>query len=479
MRNKYVQMSLLDIYKDVSASLEDNKPKLFRMLDEQIDWDAIIPARFNAAFYRRIGRPREYPLEGFIKSLLLQRIFGYTDDSLLLVTLHHSKEMRDFCGFRKVPDAAKLTRFKQDFLPYIAEVFERLVDITEPICRTMDEGLADSLIFDTTGIESYVAENNPKFYHTKLNQAKAFAKANQEVNPYKAVYGFFPDHALANPAVKQQYVNGHFCYAQKAGILTNGLGIIRHVALFDEDFKAAHPEMPVEKRSDNPDADKEIGDAKALLPVLYDFRVAHPSLAYSTFMGDSSFDSYDLYTALLGEYRFSRAVIPMNPRNSAGKSSADFNKFGIPLCPADKAPMRFHSVCGGKNRSKRMKFICPKSETILTLHGTSRRCRCENPCSTSAYGRSVYVYPDADKRLYPRMIRDTQEWAALYAKRVAVERSIGSFKAVLGLERRKTYNTSTTKADLLLAGIVQLLCVVLAERLHDHKLARRVRKLAA
>ena len=187
MRNKYAQMSLMDIYHDVAASLEEDKPKLFRMLDEHIDWDALIPARFYMAFYQRIGRPREYPLEGFIKSFLLQRIFGYTDDSQLLVTLRHSKEMRDFCGLRKVPDAAKLTRFKQDFLPYIAELFERLVDITESICRTMDAELADSLIFDTTGIESYVAENNPKFFHSKLNQAKAFAKANPEVNPYKAV----------------------------------------------------------------------------------------------------------------------------------------------------------------------------------------------------------------------------------------------------------------------------------------------------
>ena len=477
MRNKYAQMSLMDIYHDVAASLEEDKPKLFRMLDEHIDWDALIPARFYMAFYQRIGRPREYPLEGFIKSFLLQRIFGYTDDSQLLVTLRHSKEMRDFCGLRKVPDAAKLTRFKQDFLPYIAELFERLVDITESICRTMAAELADSLIFDTTGIESYVAENNPKFFHSKLNQAKAFAKANPEVNPYKAVYGLLPDHAIANPAVRQQYVNGHFCYAQKAGVLTNGLGIIHHIALFDEDFKAKHTEMLAEKRSDNPDADKEIDDAKALLPVLDDFRTAHPSLAYSTFMGDSSFDSYDLYTALLGEYGFSRAIIPMNPRNSATSPSADFNESGIPLCPADKTPMRFHSVCGGKNRSKRIKFICPKSETVSTLRGTSWRCRCENPCSSATYGRSIYVYPCADKRLYPGIIRGTPQWSALYAKRVAVERSIGSFKAVLGLNHRKTFNTFTTKADLFLAGIVQLLCVVLADRLHDCKLTLSVRKL--
>ncbi len=253
------------------------------------------------------------------------------------------------------------------------------------------------------------------------------------------------------------------------------MGIIRRIALFDEDFKADHPEMPVEKRFDNPDADKEIGDAKALLPVLRDFRAAHPSLAYSTFMGDSSFDSYDLYTALLGECGFSRAVIPMNPRGSAGAPSADFNESGIPLCPADKTPMRFLGVCGGKNRSKRLKFICPKALRF----GTTYRCRCERPCSPSVYGHTVYVYPDADKRLYPGIIRDTPEWAALYAKRVAIERSIGSFKAVLGLERRKTFNSSTTKTDLFLAGIVQLLCVVLADRLHDRKLLRRVRKLAA
>lgn len=58
MRNKYVQMSLYDTYKCVTASIEDDKPKLFRQLDEHIDWDSLIPARFCLAFYRNIGRPR-------------------------------------------------------------------------------------------------------------------------------------------------------------------------------------------------------------------------------------------------------------------------------------------------------------------------------------------------------------------------------------------------------------------------------------
>ena len=479
MRNKSEQMSLFDTYKGVTASMEEDKPKLFRLLDEHIDWDTLVPPRFYMAFYQNTGRPRKYPLVAFLKSLVLQKIFCYVNDSVLLVTLRHSREMRKFCGFSKVPDAAKLTRFKQDFLPYIMEVFERLVELTEPICREMDAELAGSLIYDTTGIESYVAENNPKFFSSKLRQAKLMAKTNPNTDPYRAVYGLLPDCAAASPAVKQQYINGHFCYAQKAGLLTNGLGIVRHIAFFDDAFKKSHPEIPIDKRTDNPDADKELGDSRTLLPVLRDFKLRHPGLHYKTFLGDAAFDSYDTYSALLREFQFERAVIPMSRRNTAGKLVAHLDENGIPLCPNDGSQLKFHSVCGGKNRSMRLKFICPETERVKSPNGTTWRCRCDQPCSASAYGRCVYIYPDADLRLYPGILRGSDQWAALYAKRTAVERSIGSFKHVLGLEQRKTSNSLTTNADLYLAGIVQLLCVVLADALHERHLFRRVRRLAA
>ena len=54
-----------------------------------------------------------------------------------------------------------------------------------------------------------------------------------------------------------------------------------------------------------------------------------------------------------------------------------------------------------------------------------------------------------------------------------------SRKAVLGVAHRKTANTATSKADLFLAGIIQLLCVLLAGALHDKLLFRRIRRLAA
>lgn len=84
MRNKSVQMSLFDTYKGVAASMDDDKPKLFRLLDEHIDWDTLVPARFYMAFYQNTGRPRKYPLVAFLKSLVLQKVFGYVNDLSLI-----------------------------------------------------------------------------------------------------------------------------------------------------------------------------------------------------------------------------------------------------------------------------------------------------------------------------------------------------------------------------------------------------------
>ena len=178
-------------------------------------------------------------------ALIVQRIFSIPTDSLLLIFLNYSKDLRDFCGFSKVPDASKITRFKQDFLSDLQSVFDNLVDYTEPICQAIDSSKADMTIFDTSGIEAWVTENNPKYANKIIKQLKAYAKANNfdsNYDPYKAAYGSMPSHSAANDQIKQLYVDGHFCYAYKIGIVTNGLGIIRHLDFYYKDFLAKHPE---------------------------------------------------------------------------------------------------------------------------------------------------------------------------------------------------------------------------------------------
>ena len=181
---------------------------------------------------------------------------------------------------------------------------------------------------------------------------------------------------------------------------------------------------------------------------------------------------------MIKDYGFSKAIIPINPRNSATATDVNFNENGTPLCPKDGTPFLFHSKSGGKNRSLRLKFVCPKSKPMKTHNnGVTWRCRCENPCNDSPYGKCVYIYPDKNLRLYPGLSRDSDEFVAICKKRTTVERSIHSLKDTLGVSKRKTSNVLNTKADLFLAGIVQLLCVVLAHELHDKKLARRPRRL--
>lgn len=475
MRKNNVQMSLFDIYNDVSEAVENKKPKLITLLEEHIDFEKIIPDSFYRAFYSRCGRNHLYHLESFIRALLLQKILGIPTDKLLLDILKCSSELKDFCGFDKIPDCSALTRFRQRFADCLADMFETLVSLTEPICREFDAKKSDYLIYDTTGISFPVAENNPKYLNTILKETKKLVKTNPDLNPYAAAYNLMPSASKTNPDARQQYINGHFCYAAKVGILTNGLGIPRHIAFFDEQFRSNHPEIESVK-TDNPDQDKEIGDSKSLRPVLSDFRRFHPSFSYKTFLGDSAFDSYDNYAFLHKEFEFERVCIPMNLRNSK-VSNAEFDNDGTPICPIDRSPFTFLGVSGGKNRSKRFKWVCAKSTLVKGSSG--RVCSCETPCTSSSYGRCVYTYPDKDFRLYPGIPRGTEHWVNLYRHRVVIERTIHTMKDTFVLDTCKSHHTATAKANVYISGIVQLVTVLLADSMHKRSLFKSIRKLIA
>lgn len=156
--------------------------------------------------------------------MIIQRLFSIPTDSILLVFLHYSKHLKEFCGFTKVPDASKISRFKQDFLPDLQSVFDNFVDITKPICLDINGKLTSLLLFDTSGIETYAS-----------------------YDPYKAAYSSKPSSAKANHEIKLQYINGHFCYSYKFGILTNDLGIVRSIDFYNKDYIKSYPDITIEK----------------------------------------------------------------------------------------------------------------------------------------------------------------------------------------------------------------------------------------
>ena len=90
-----------------------------------------------------------------------------------------------------------------------------------------------------------------------------------------------------------------------------------------------------------------------------------------------------------------------------------------------------------------------------------------------------YIYPEKDLRAYPGTIRGTNEWNNTYKIRTAVERDINHIKENLCLAGRRTQNEKTLHADLILAGITQLITVVLADKINHPEYIRSLKPLIA
>ena len=141
----YKQLSLADIFTDYQNKFDNDKYEFLSILDETINLDEIVPVSFVSHFYAATGRPRRHLLYPMLKALLLQLIFSIPTTSLLIIFLKYSQELRNFCGFDVVPD--------------------------------------------TSGIEAWVTENNPKYANRIIKQLKALKKANgldDSYDPYKA-----------------------------------------------------------------------------------------------------------------------------------------------------------------------------------------------------------------------------------------------------------------------------------------------------
>ena len=94
-------------------------------------------------------------------------------------------------------------------------------------------------VFDSSGIEAWVAENNPKYTNRIIKQLKAYAKTmhfDENFDPYRATYASCLPMPPLILILSSFYIDGHFCYAYKFGIVTNGLGIVRHLDFYNRDF---------------------------------------------------------------------------------------------------------------------------------------------------------------------------------------------------------------------------------------------------
>lgn len=91
----YNQFSLADIFSDCQDIFYSDKSQFLSLLQQHIDLDEIVPVSFRKHFYASTGRTRKYPLCAFFWVLIIQRIFSIPIDSLLLVFLRYSRNLRE------------------------------------------------------------------------------------------------------------------------------------------------------------------------------------------------------------------------------------------------------------------------------------------------------------------------------------------------------------------------------------------------
>jgi hypothetical protein len=483
---KTEQLSFMEQVQQVNELTTRNPLKFLQLLNEHIDLPTLIPHSFYLAYYSSETNKREYQLESILAVLLLMHFFKFANVANFTVLLILSPIVCDFCRLEgdNAPDESVLSKFKIKFENELCLFFEnlslRVMDIFSEHDASLsddspDKGLHEQLINDTSGLKPKVKENNPKTLSSEVKKQSNYKKylenqgKDKGFDVYKAAFKSMPKFASANEAIRLGYANGHFGYFYKFGLLTNGFGIPLHIYFLDKDF---YDKLPAE--FDSPEDQKHAFDNASLRPVLSSFYKRIGERRFSTFLGDSEFDSYDNY-GFLRQLGFKKMLIPINERNTpVSNQPIPKNAEGVPVCPNDNS-LTFipDGSCKGKNRSLRFKFVCPKSRKVKNAWV----CDCEQKCRETNSTVTTYTYPVGDLRVFPGIQRGSIEWNKTYKNRTVIEREISSMKSHPALERPNTYNCASMRADVFLNASAKLITVMLAFAIGKPNFMRNLKDL--
>lgn len=108
------QTSIFDIDSDIDNLTSNSTFKLFDLFDQFINLEELIPLSFYRAYNSKLGRSREFPLEGMIKAYIISQMIGLPTNNLLILIINLSSEFRRFLGFKKHLTSHSSLDLKQD-----------------------------------------------------------------------------------------------------------------------------------------------------------------------------------------------------------------------------------------------------------------------------------------------------------------------------------------------------------------------------
>jgi hypothetical protein len=464
--SNFYQLSLYDVNKEFSTFMTDTSSNYFELFRNYISFSEIIPYSFYSAYYQNMGRNRDFTLEAMLMFFIYKNSRSISRDITLLRILKDSPDLRHSLGFNELPHPSQISRFKTVFLDQIHLTLDHLVSIVNDELETIVPDASKILIADTTGFEAYVTENNPKFFEGLLQAAKNYGKskhASENFDPVKYAHGKMPKMAHVNEDITLAFLNGHFDYYLKAMIITNGAGVVQDIQFPDG----------IQEFYDNkmPETVKDEYDSKTLIPSLELFFNKHSYNHLSFLLADSGFDGYDNY-----KYISKKDIIPIIPLNkrtgnlktnsyrySKNNENNDFffNTQGNLICRKTNLAMKPIGFINSKNRANRFSYGCPLIKTHMLNGKTIYATDCKIPCSKALYGRKVNIAIDEDYRFNSAYSRDSERWINLYKKRTVCERAIGQLKDLINIKGSQIRNTQSLKSTILLAGITQLVGVLI------------------
>lgn len=145
---------------------------------------------------------------------------------------------------------------------------------------------------------------------------------------------------------------------------------------------------------------------------------------------DAAHDAEAIYHLI--DHKQVEPIIDLNKRsknNTKTGSDIQISPEGVPICPIGKK-MKPNGYDHSQNRQK---WRCPLA------CGTKNTC--ETPCSTAKYGRTYHTHNKENLRLFPKTVRETDKWKAIYKHRSSIERSNKREKIDYHLEAGKHRST--------------------------------------
>jgi hypothetical protein len=145
---------------------------------------------------------------------------------------------------------------------------------------------------------------------------------------------------------------------------------------------------------------------------LNEVRRLYPEMTFKNFLADGAMDNYATYR-LLNKWD----MIPYIPLDTNARIDYVKPHPGILCFDDDRNPICLGGIpyqYAGRSFPKGIKYRC-----WFDYHGIEKPC-C---CTTSPYGRTIYIKPDYDPRLFPPVPRTTEAFKDKFKTRTSVERS--------------------------------------------------------